>query len=225
MAISSSPNDGRWKFMLRKILFIFVATISFSACSIIDQTGEVPELEVENEQFVFHYVFDSMVRKKLEYFDRKLVIEPNYNSNARGTVVLFSTPDHEIYKNFDNPSSAEYDISRVIALEGETIKIVKGQIYINDKMLDTFYGKLLAYGHEMEEYFSLVSTSGSPVCDEDCKVTVESYLKVDMDEVQIPKNHVFVMSDNSIRGIDSLIWGPLPIENIEGKVLGYKREK
>ena len=213
--------------MLRKLLLILLAMISLAACTEKDQNTkeEVPVLEAEANHIVFHYGLDSMVRKDLEYFDRELVIEPVFyegNGIERGDVVFFSTPDHEIYESFDAPSSAEYDISRVIALEGEKIRIKEGQIYINDRRLDTFYGKLLIYGYEMNDYFLIKAPDGSPVCDPECRATVEEYLKRNMDEIEIPEGHVFVLSDNSVRDIGSLIWGPLSIENIEGKVLGYK---
>lgn len=36
---------------------------------------------------------------------------------------------------------------------------------------------------------------------------------------RIPEGHCFLRGDNSQRGLDSLIWGPLPISNIRGRVI------
>ena len=48
----------------------------------------------------------------------------------------------EGYRILQNPETkknlGEYSISRVIGLPGEKVKIDKGQIFINGKLLDTF---------------------------------------------------------------------------------------
>ncbi|MFC5650423.1 S26 family signal peptidase [Paenibacillus solisilvae] len=45
----------------------------------------------------------------------------------------------------------EYDISRVIGLPGEKVKINQGQIYINDTLLETFYGRAHRLGSDVNE--------------------------------------------------------------------------
>lgn len=50
----------------------------------------------------------------------------------RGDVVFFKTNSNDEFY--------QYDISRVVGLPGETIKIRRGQIYIDNRKLKAFYG-------------------------------------------------------------------------------------
>ncbi|MTI71149.1 MAG: signal peptidase I [Firmicutes bacterium] len=95
--------------------------------------------------------------------------------------------DIAILKAFDNPSK-EYYIKRIIALEGETIKIIDGKIFIDGEKLKEKYLK------------------------EDTYTT--TYKKC---EWKIPKNHVFVLGDNRKVSYDSRIFGPVSVEIIKGK--------
>ncbi|TYR77066.1 S26 family signal peptidase [Rossellomorea vietnamensis] len=49
------------------------------------------------------------------------------------------------------------------------------------------------------------------------------YFSRDIEEVELADNEVFVLGDNGWRSLDSSVFGPLSIENIEGKVLGMKQ--
>ena len=40
-----------------------------------------------------------------------------------------------------------------------------------------------------------------------------------MNKIQVPKGHVFVVGDNSSVSYDSRTWGFLPIDNITGRVI------
>lgn len=50
----------------------------------------------------------------------------------------------------------------------------------------------------------------------------EIFFETDL-EIKIPKGNVFILADNALRGLGSLNFGPLPIEDIIGKVLGYSK--
>ncbi len=60
----------------------------------------------------------------LNYYDK--------NKISRGDIVLFKT------KNNPNQKT---DIARIVGLPLETVNIIKGQVYINEKKLDVFYGE------------------------------------------------------------------------------------
>lgn len=103
--------------------------------------------------------------------------EPN-----RGDVVVFRYP---------RDPRVNY-IKRIIGLPGETLRIQKGRIYINDKLL--------------EENYLVVSTD--TVVDGDPDMVYE---------VELGKNQYFVMGDNRSHSSDSRVWGPLERRFIIGK--------
>ncbi|MGM0884568.1 MAG: S26 family signal peptidase [Bacillota bacterium] len=41
-----------------------------------------------------------------------------------------------------------------------------------------------------------------------------------MEEITIPDGMIFVMGDNRSRAADSVLFGPLPSENVLGKIIG-----
>lgn len=104
--------------------------------------------------------------------------EPNY-----GDVIVFKAPVNE---NFDF-------IKRVIALPGQTVMIKKGNVYIDDKILDEFYLP------------SDVSTAPGQFLLEG-----ESYV--------VQPGEVMAFGDNRDHSSDSRDWGPVPEQNIVGRV-------
>lgn len=81
-------------------------------------------------------------------------------------------------------------IKRVIGLPGEHLQIIDGKVYIN--------------GEELQEDY--------------LKEGVETTSKVFTD-IQIPEGYVFAMGDNREESMDSRVFGCIPMEKIESKVL------
>jgi len=96
-----------------------------------------------------------------------------------------------VFKYPNNPSQRY--IKRIIGLPGETIEITDGQIVIfNDdgkKVLDE------------EDYLAFLSFTPGNV------------------KITLGDNEYFVLGDNRIASSDSRRWGPLPKENIIGRVV------
>ena len=103
--------------------------------------------------------YDSMDRGNHDYdtfTHSKLVVELDYSNLNRGDVIYYKTPKIVIKQNSNIP---DYYIARVVGLPGETVEIKEGQVFIDGKILDTFYAKATKYGMDEEEYFEKTDTS------------------------------------------------------------------
>lgn len=210
------------------IVFFFLFVIGCEEQRLTDSiTSESPKTVVmKHDLITIENQNDGMARRNLEYISKdkgKIAVDPNYfhqNAIQRGDVIYYQTPaiDKSKYPQLNPP---EYNIARVIALPNEVIEIKNGQVYVNDKRLDTFYGRALSWGLNEEEYFQAVNKPGSAQCNESCEKTMKEYFHMDMEKVELPEGHLFVMGDTWWRSIDSQIYGALPIVNMKGKVLGY----
>lgn len=105
---------------------------------------------------------------------------------SRGDIVVFKTK---------NDASQDTDIARVVGLPGETVRIQKGQVYIDEKKLDTFYG------------------------DDSTGDNNDSW-----DPVTLKENEYYILADVRWRGFhDSQTSGPFRKEDILGKIVGYEK--
>lgn len=167
----------------------------------------IDRVNYEKEMMLYEHGSDNMDRYDYNYYKEPIVIDPDfYNDNEirRGDVVYFEYPDDEIFQHDMKDSYGEpRSISRVVGLPGEKIHINDGQIYINNKKLDTFYGNALK----------------NPRND----AIKDSLNEHELEKYQIPENHVFVIGDSWWRSVDSITFGSLSVENIKGKVLGYRK--
>ncbi|MDF2880725.1 MAG: sipS [Clostridiaceae bacterium] len=102
----------------------------------------------------------------------------------KGQIVIFNS--HDISNN-------SY-VKRIIALEGDTVEIKNGKVYVNEKIID-------------EPYVSIDNiTTGGSFLREGQKYTV-------------PSNHIFVMGDNRENSTDSREIGAIDYKDIEGHVI------
>ena len=109
---------------------------------------------------------------------------PKFRPPQRTDVVVFIYPENP-KKDF---------IKRLVALEGETVEIKNGTIYIMDKpLLDAVFNQRYYYNR-------------GPFAQEGQKIVV-------------PKDRFFVLGDNSASSQDSRYWGFVPRENILGEAI------
>lgn len=114
-------------------------------------------------------------------------ISYRFDDPRRGDIVIFKAPVDE---NFDY-------IKRIIALPGETISIIDGEIIIkNDDN---------PQGFKLEEPYS-INGAISP------GTQLSNGVEIKMEE-----DRYFVFGDNRNQSFDSREWGKLPRENIIGK--------
>lgn len=114
--------------------------------------------------------------------------------------------------------NGELQIGRIVGLPGETVEIQNGQVYIDDKKLNTFYGVATSRGMEKEEYFEKMKDFNMN------KQSMEDYFDTSLAPVHVEENKVFVLVDAWWRGSDSRTFGPIPVELIQGKVIGYEAD-
>lgn len=148
------------------------------------------------------------------FFHSPLVVDPNTSSLNRGDVVHYKMFESILNKY---PTLSEDKLVRIVGLPGETVEIQDGQVYIDGKKLDTFYGYAASNGMNEEEYFANVPPENR-VNDEQWR----EYFATSMEPIKVEEGAVFVLIDNWWRGFDSKDFGLLPVERIQGKVLGYK---
>ena len=163
-----------------------------------------------------------------------LVVEMGYQEVNRGDVVYYKTPESAMN---ENPNLPEYYIARVVGLPGETVEIRDGQVYVDDKKLDTFYGVATDRGLNKVEYFEMAEknidegtwTTDEEVSKEELITWVnmdakKEYFATSMVPVKVSNEAVFVLVDLWWRGTDSKDFGELSLEVVKGKVLGYAKK-
>ncbi len=122
----------------------------------------------------------------------------------RGDITVFSTNN----LNMNKSPSGFYYIKRLIGMPEDTLKIIDNMMYVKEKGENTF----------------------KPITDLNIKAINRIYSKKggyhghlpgpllqNENEFKIPKNHYFMMGDNSANSFDSRSWGTVPAENIIGK--------
>jgi signal peptidase I len=109
---------------------------------------------------------------------------PAVRKPKRGDVVVFIYPE-DPKKNF---------IKRLVAVEGETIEIKNGSLYVNDTLV-TEPGFSQRYYYNRSEY----GKEGQ--------------------KILVPKDSFFVLGDNSASSQDSRYWGFVPKENMLGEAI------
>lgn len=164
---------------------------------------------------VIHYKADTMDRGNHDFFDKEVVIDTKYyeqNEIKRGDIVAVEFPD-----------SGNVTLLRVVGLPGEKVKIVKGQVYINGKQLDTFYGRYHHVGMDLEAYQKRLKERN---LDAQTQNNIENQIHLIEDnnfkEVEVQKDHAFLLGDDWFRSSDSRVLGTLPEKSLVGKVLGVK---
>ena len=143
--------------------------------------------------FQAYYIPSPSMNPTLLEGDRILVNKQSYNLHSvnRGDLVVFSAQEK---------SGGEDDlIKRVIGLPGEFVTVEEGRMEINGGLL-------------LEPYLPLQTEVNPFATPTNCVNRTE-----EISGCRIPDDHVFVMGDNRNNSRDSRFFGPVPIEDIEGR--------
>ena len=117
----------------------------------------------------------------------------------RGDIVVFRTiniPGLDYHKDY---------VKRLVGLPGDEIEIVDGEIYVNGTILNepSIFEKIYYTNTTLRRTFSGLKGQ---------------YGLVD-ERITVPKDHYFVLGDNSAHSNDSRYWGFVPVENLIGKAM------
>ncbi|NMH74390.1 signal peptidase I [Bacillus sp. RO2] len=220
LKIGRKPQKKRSRNLIYSVSTLAIAVLFFMVFPLLfsDQknTGVITDnitnetidrVNYEKDMLLYEHGSDNMDRYDYNYYKEPIVIDPDYYNDKefrRGDVVYFQYPENGLYQlDMKNSYGEPKSISRVVGLPGEIIHINDGQIYINNKKLDTFYGNAV----------------NNPRND----AIKDSLNEHELEKYRIPENHVFVIGDSWWRSVDSITFGSLSVENIEGKVLGYRK--
>ncbi|WP_042163210.1 signal peptidase I [Paenibacillus gorillae] len=210
----------------RSLVIILILSVIIAGCQKEQEKVEFEYpsyTELKEGMYLITNESDSMQLSKTEYlsFDNgDLVIDPNYYQThdvKRGDVIYFEMPADYKSDNLQN------NIARIIALPNEKLRIKKGQIYINNEKLKTFYGKSLTGGLHKKEFLKMIKKAPGSKCEKDCLHTFKSTFDFNLKATLIPDHAIYVIGDNWSRSFDSRIFGTLPELNILGKVMGYAK--
>jgi signal peptidase I len=113
-------------------------------------------------------------------------ITPRLSKLKRGDVVTLYIP--ELLEE-----GKEYVVKRIIALEGDTVEIMDGKVFVNGEQLE-------------EEYINGNNTYA---------------VNSEYSHVVVPEGHVYVLGDNRLpnASYDSRSFGPIDLDKITGKML------
>lgn len=158
------------------ILAMFIRTFIIQAFKI--PTGSMRITLLEGDRILVNkFIFGA----RIPFTDLRL---PAVRQPKRGDVVVFVYPE----------DPAKDYIKRLIAVGGETVEIINGNIYINGKLCED--GDL-----KMRFYYNR-----GPYGEEGKRITV-------------PQDSYFVLGDNSASSRDSRYWGFVPKKMLVGKAI------
>ncbi|MCG3086879.1 signal peptidase I [Sporosarcina cyprini] len=221
--------SGSFKYTLQKFgprRYVGEDGIEYSTPTYMDQEGSITDevtprrletAEKTEHTFLIEWGSDAMDSGNHDFESHehgKLVVSPNTYSLERGQAVYYHMPPSVTAKN---PAIPKMYIGRVVGLPGETVEIKSGQVFIDGRKLDTFYGKATVRGMGEEEYFNTM-----PRQNKDSEQGFREYFNMDMAPVKVQADMVFLLVDHWWRGTDSKDFGPLPIKEIEGVIIGYE---
>lgn len=175
--IRSEIREWTESIIIALILALLIRTFIVQAFKI-PSGSMIPTFEIGDRIFVNKFIYGT----RIPFTDIRL---PAVRQPQRGDIIVFVSPETP-NKDF---------VKRLIALEGETIEIKNGNIYINGKEIDhpmsvrsNYYYNRGDYGKEGEA-------------------------------ITVPKGYYFALGDNSANSRDSRYWGFIPKRSLIGKAI------
>jgi len=183
-------------------LIVETALFVFFVMTFIVQAFQIPTGSMEDTLLVGDFLLVNKFAYTKPLFPFEDILLPN-KKLERGDIVVFKYP---------NELSKDY-VKRLIGMEGDEVKIVDKQVYINGKPIS-------------EDYKVHNDTH---VYTEDNSYHYDDYIRDNFSPFTVPPGQCFVLGDNRDNSLDSRYWGTLPIQYIKGKpwiiYFSYKAER
>lgn len=133
----------------------------------------------------------------------------------RGDIVIFTT---ENIVSSDGTKLADtsgyYYVKRLVGLPGDTLKIVRNNLYIRPKGA-TEFKHIKEFSPIFEKIYS--GKGGYQGHSNIVGYSTGFFLKNDFDTFTVPEDSYFMLGDNTKFSSDSRVWGVVPRHNIVGK--------
>jgi len=146
---------------------------------------------------------DDVVKMRIVRGDHLFVDRLTYNFRrpTRGEIVVFAT------KHIQHPAvpQDQFYIKRLIGLSGERVEIRDDRhVWINGSRLDA----------NTPRFENVYSFSAPP---QDSHYSGHVNFGYERFALDVPKNRLVVMGDNTVSSLDSRAWGSFPLEDVIGK--------
>jgi signal peptidase I len=174
----------------------------FTACSQeslqdIHTTEAIANVKVVEDMILIKHMNDNMSRRQGEFSGSDVVVDPSYyksNTVQRGDIVYYQKPMVAISNN----GSPDTEISRIVALPGESIRIEKGRIFINGRKLDTFYGQALWGGMNVDELKKALKSDPSSEGIKNVIKIIQESDETNKKEIKVPDGQYYIIGDDWI---------------------------
>ena len=179
--------------------------IAMFVITFVVQAFQIPSESMEKTLLIGDYVLVD----KMHYGgdDSLLSSALPYREVQRGDIIVFRYPVH--------PS--EHFVKRVVGLQGDRIRLVDKQLYVNGKLVPEPYVQHLPGNSDAwRDNFPRLDLDTSGV-EGDWYHEMSGLVR--NRELVVPEGHYFVMGDNRDQSLDSRYWGFVPRENVVGRPL------
>lgn len=201
MTPPEKPGKGDWLGPLQSLIGTVV--IAIFVITFLVQAFQIPSESMENTLLIGDY----LLVNKLCYGDRAGSHFLPYRAIQRDDIIVFKYP----------VDPTQHFVKRVIGLPGDHIKLVNGQVYVNDALLKEPY---VIHNSPLPDTFrDDFPQVDMPVLGLQDKWRLQMEKLVVDGELIVPQDSYFVLGDNRDESLDSRYWGFVPQANIVGRPL------